>query len=376
MDTQALPNSSSPSFIRARTTPDLLGANRIVADSIAGILGPASSSTEGMFSLPCQSGLSRGTMEKIERQVVQPVRMIAGRGGKGWRASVMLAACEAMGGDPEILHPWAGVFELLHVGSLIVDDVQDGSTLRRGGPCCHEVYDQAVAINAGTSAYFLVDRMVDALDVSAPAKLAIYRVFFNCVRAAHAGQGMDLAGLLPEATRAIQEGTTQSLLDDVVAIHQLKTGYPVALCMLVGAIVAGADEGRRAALARYGLAMGVAFQIGDDILNLTGFAQGLKTLGEDIAAGKITFPIAMALHHLDDQQRGDLLARVRAREDTRDNREAVLALLDRSDAIARSRSVASELLREAWAPLSELIPESAARARLEDYGSLFLHRHY
>ncbi|MCH9683039.1 MAG: polyprenyl synthetase family protein [Deltaproteobacteria bacterium] len=356
--------------------PDLLDATRIVAESIAGLLGPEASATPGMFSLPGQPGLSERTVDEIDRQVVQPVRMIAGRGGKGWRASVMLAACDAMGGDSEVLHPWVGVFELLHVGSLIVDDVQDGSTLRRGGPCCHEVYDEAVAINAGTSAYFLVDRMVDGLDVSPQAKLAIYRVFFRCVRAAHAGQGMDLAGLLPEATRAVARGTTASLLDSVVAIHQLKTGYPVVLCMLVGAIVAGADVQRRGVLTRYGLAMGVAFQIGDDILNLTGFASGLKTLGEDIAAGKITFPIAMALHHLDAEGRDDLLTRMRARQDTQENREAVQALLVRSDAIARSQRFATRLLEDAWAPLAQLLPRSAARDRLESYGPLFLHRHY
>lgn len=308
--------------------------------------------------------------------MVEPVREIADRGGKSWRSSAMLVACEAVGGDPGPLEDFVGVIELLHVGSLIVDDVQDGANVRRGGPSCHVQSGVPLAINAGTSAYFLFDRLVTGSSLPEPTQLRLYRLFFECMRAAHAGQALDLAGVEHLADRAAATGDAAPLIDAVSTIHVHKTGVPVVLCLLIGAIAGRASEAVIDAMAQYGIAMGLAFQVGDDVLNIRGFQHNLKEPGEDIAGGKVTYPIALAFERLPAEQRRELHERVTRRDGSEENVRSVIALLESVDACARSLAAAEGALDRAWAALDPLIAESPAKGRLRGYGSLFLRRHY
>src|SRR6202008_1335983 len=88
-----------------------------------------------------------------------------------------------------------GMPELMHVGSLIVDDVEDRSLVRRGGPACHVMYGEGIALNAGTAAYFLTQHFLDVDEIAAPTKLRLYNLYFEALRGGHAGQALDLAGL-------------------------------------------------------------------------------------------------------------------------------------------------------------------------------------
>ncbi len=88
---------------------------------------------------------------QLSRALIKPMRCIIDRGGKAWRSYAALACCEVVKGDSRKFVQWLAMPELLHVGSLIVDDVQDRSSVRRGGPACHVIYGEPVAINAGTS---------------------------------------------------------------------------------------------------------------------------------------------------------------------------------------------------------------------------------
>ena len=320
--------------------------------------------------------VSSESAARIRHAMVDPVREIADRGGKGWRSSAMLVACEAVGGDPGPLQNYLGVIELLHVGSLIVDDVQDNATVRRGGPSCHTQIGVPLAINAGTSAYFLFDRLVTGLPLSAAAKLRLYQLFFECMRAAHAGQALDLAGVEALAQQAASSGDAAPLIDAVSTIHAHKTGIPVVLCLLIGATVGKARDVTVDAMAQYGIAMGLAFQIGDDVLNVRGFQDSLKQTGEDIANGKMTYPVALAFERLPAEQRRELLACLNRRDGSEENVRCVVRLLDKADACARSLAVAEDALERAWAGLERHLPESPAKHQLRSYGSLFLQRHY
>mmetsp|Transcript_26471 Transcript_26471/g.44195 ORF Transcript_26471/g.44195 Transcript_26471/m.44195 type:complete len:1365 (-) Transcript_26471:805-4899(-) len=133
--------------------------------------------------------------DRIADELMTPVRMITDRGGKGWRSMCFAACGLAVGGKEEDLRSFLAFPELTHTGSLIVDDVQDNSDLRRGGPACHVVHGVATAINAGTAAYFAPEVLIWECDVSPETRLELYRLCFLVLRTAHAGQGMDIRGL-------------------------------------------------------------------------------------------------------------------------------------------------------------------------------------
>jgi len=329
-----------------------------------------------LFASDGMPRLSPDDAARIDELVIGPVREISDRGGKGWRSNLMLVSCEAFGGDASVLLPWVGVVELLHVGSLIVDDVQDHAAVRRGGASCHLLHGVPLAINAGNCAYFLFDRMVEQLPIDEHRKLRIYRAYFETMRSAHAGQAMDIAGALERAERALAAGEVSQIVDAVAAAHLRKTGAAVALCVLVGAVVAGADEALVEKAARYGATMGLAFQIGDDILDVVGFAGGTKAVGGDIAAGKITYPIALALERLPETRRQGLMQRLRARDASPDNIRAVRELLDSVKACEAAHEVAEHALSRDWAALSDGLVPGEGSVLLREYGQRALKRHY
>ncbi|MFK7989046.1 MAG: polyprenyl synthetase family protein [Sandaracinaceae bacterium] len=329
-----------------------------------------------LVTLPHSAPLERPMIRRVDRDVVAPLRLVAERGGKGWRAMLSLTVCEALGGDPRPLEPWTGVMELLHVGSLIVDDVQDQSELRRGGVSCHRVFGEARAVNAGCSAYFLLDEMLEALPLTEAAKLDMYRLFFQALRAAHAGQGVDLGGLADAARDAVDCEEVSGLVRTVLDVHRLKTGWPVVLCAQLGACCTGASRASRVALSHYAMAMGTALQIGDDLLSLRGFEAGLKTSGEDLCAGKITAPVAVTLATLPPAEARALLERLLNPDKTDAEVAALQAQIEHTGAPAECLRIATELLDAGWAELVPHLNPGPARDALAHYGTLFLHRQY
>jgi geranylgeranyl pyrophosphate synthase len=347
-----------------------------VAESVAFLFPQHEAGVRDLLQVGTLPPASAHAARAVRRFMIDPVRTIADRGGKGWRSYAMLVACEAVGGDSAPLRPFIGVIELLHVGSLIVDDVQDGSRLRRGGPSCHEEVGVPLAINAGNSAYFLWDRLVGCMPVSAEERMELYRLYFECMRAAHAGQALDIAGLSDCMAEAVETGDGALLLDAITTIHTYKTGAPVSLCLSTGAIVGRASNAQRAALAGYAVSMGTAFQIGDDVLNLRGFEQNLKEPGEDISAGKVTYPVAWAFCRLPRSKREDLRARLAARDGSHQNVQAVLGILESVDACGGALAEAESQMHHTWSVLDPLLPETCAKAALRAYGALLLRRHY
>lgn len=332
--------------------------------------------TTALFEVNGVGLLSAEDARVVAEALVTPVRRIADRGGKGWRAGVMSVACEAVGGEPGAFEPYLGVIELLHVGSLIVDDVQDGSTIRRGGPSCQMEFGVPLAINAGTCAYFLFDKLVEAVASAPETKARMYRLFFQCLRAAHAGQALDLVGVQHLAQQAVDTGDTRRLLEAVKTIHIHKTGFPMVLFLLSGAIAGGASDEQCQALAHYGLAIGLAFQIGDDVLNLSGFARGLKRTGEDLAAGKITYPIVVALQRLSGERRAELLDRLLRCDPSQENLASMMTLLAEADACRGALDDGESVLDSAWKALSPHLQPGRAKDMLFAYGNAFLRRHY
>lgn len=362
-DTEDQANDAFAGVHPAHTTRDLLTSAQALK-SLFGVAGTAE--------------LDDATLDRLRQAVTEPLLDIIERGGKGWRSQIIVHVCDALGGDSASLHSVVGIIELLHVGSLIIDDVQDESLERRGGPCCHIKHGTPLAINAGNFAYFLFDRLVSASPVGPERKVELYDLFFQCLRNAHAGQGLDLMGVGDLARYAADSGDADALLRAIRTTHTLKTGAAVVLGTQIGAIVAGDQVSRqqRDLLSRFGAALGIGFQISDDVLGIRGGTRRLKTPGEDIANGTITYPVAIALSRLPRQQRLELLHRIEGRNSSDENMEAVSGLLESAQACETSMQQAAGLLEKSWSDLAPLLPDRAAASALHDYALRLIWRHY
>lgn len=166
--------------------------------------------------------------------------------------------------------------ELLHVGSLIIDDIQDESTVRRGGRCVHLEFGTATAINAGTACYFMAPVLGCIQDLPNDKQLKIYSIYFDILRMGHAGQGLDMKGLDHMMPDVVETGEASKLCEALESIHILKTGAPAASLCRIACVLADATAEQSDAFENYGKCLGLAFQIVDDALNLRGFEGDLK----------------------------------------------------------------------------------------------------
>ncbi len=225
-----------------------------------------------------------------ETRVVEAMRYSLFAGGKRLRPILCLAASEAVGGDLKAAMPAGCALEMIHTYSLIHDDLpaMDDDDLRRGKPTNHKVFGEAIAILAGdgllTEAFVLLsdynsllpERAAQVIGVIAEA--ASYRGMVG-------GQVVDI---LSQNKRAD--------LETVQQMHSRKTAALIAAATESGALAGKGSEAQVAALARYGRAIGLAFQIADDILDIEGDTELLgKTTGADEARGKVTYPAAVGL---------------------------------------------------------------------------------
>ena len=207
----------------------------------------------------------------------------AASGGKRIRAFLVMESARLHGVDDAAALPVAVAAELLHAYSLIHDDLPaiDDDDLRRGQPTCHVRFSEATAILAGDALQSLAfERLADPAIGSAEARIDLVRRFAQAVGA----QGM-VWGQMQDI--AAETATSPLNLDQIVALQQGKTGALIGFAATAGAVIAGADP---APLGDYARNLGLAFQIADDILDVTGTQETTgKRVGKAAAAGKATF---------------------------------------------------------------------------------------
>jgi geranylgeranyl pyrophosphate synthase len=304
------------------------------------------------------------------------VRDITDRGGKSWRSYAALACCDIVGGDSRKFVKWLAMPEFMHVGSLIVDDVQDRSDVRRGGPTVHRVYGDAHAINSGTAAYFMGQKLLASDEVSHADRLKLYDLYFEALRAGHAGQALDIEGFDDVVDDAVERGDGLALEHRILAIHRLKTAAPAAGLARMGAVAGGGTTAQIDAVGDFFEGLGLAFQIIDDVLNLRGFGRGLKATGEDITAGKVTLPVAKAIAALPLPRRRWLWQTLRSKPQDAAVVGEVIAAIEQCGALDACVAQAHALVESAWQRFDPLVEDSFPKLVLRAFGWYVLERHY
>ena len=212
-------------------------------------------------------------------------------GGKRLRPILCLAACELACGENKLAVPTAVALEMIHTMSLIHDDLpaMDNDDLRRGRPTSHKVYGEAIAILAGDALLTQAFEMVALRSPGVPPD-RLLKVVGELSRVAGA------PGLVGGQVVDMESEGKQVDLATLEYIHLHKTGALLSACVISGATIGGADDKLIAALRVYAHGIGLAFQIIDDILDVTASSKVLgKTAGKDLTADKTTYPKLLGL---------------------------------------------------------------------------------
>lgn len=233
--------------------------------------------------------VERDLAQRIDRATLpenlrEAIRYAALNGGKRLRPILTLLSCQAAGRPLEAAFPAGAALELVHCFSLVHDDLpaMDDDSLRRGRPTLHIHAGEAMAILAGDVMLSLAFEIIDQSELTEPQRCRLARELASATTAMIAGQVYDTLG-----------GFDGDLTDDekLLLTHRNKTGALIRGACRMGAICAGADEARMRALSTYGEAIGLMFQIVDDLLDVTQTAEHIgKATGKDLSAGKRTFP--------------------------------------------------------------------------------------
>ncbi|PZQ73680.1 MAG: octaprenyl diphosphate synthase [Variovorax paradoxus] len=213
--------------------------------------------------------------------VSQVSRYIIAAGGKRLRPALLLLMCGALGYTGEQRFNLAAVVEFIHTATLLHDDVVDESTMRRGRPTANESFGNAASVLVGDFLYSRAFQMM--LD----------------------SRNMRVMEILADATNVIAEGEVLQLmnmgdasLDETAYLHVIrsKTAKLFEASTQLAAVLAGAPPDMEAACARYGQALGTAFQVVDDVLDYAGdAAETGKNVGDDLREGKTTLPLILAM---------------------------------------------------------------------------------
>ncbi|MEG4508114.1 polyprenyl synthetase family protein [Microcoleus sp. F6_B4] len=208
-------------------------------------------------------------------------------GGKRLRPILCLASCELAGGTISMAMPTACALEMIHTMSLIHDDLpaMDNDDYRRGKLTNHKVYGENIAVLAGDGLLSYAFEFVATKTENVPPQQVLQVI-------AHLARAVGAAGLVSgQVVDMESEGKTDVSLETLNYIHAHKTGALLEASVVCGAILAGASAADLQRLYRFAQNIGLAFQIIDDILDITATAEELgKTAGKDVQAGKVTYP--------------------------------------------------------------------------------------
>ena len=231
---------------------------------------------------------------ELAPRLVEALRYASLGGGKRLRPSLVCATCDSLGGSLDAALRPAVAIEYLHTYSLVHDDLpaMDDDRLRRGRATCHIAFDEATAILVGDALQTLAfEVLADADEVEPETRLEMIR------RLAQAAGWRGMVG--GQAFDVVSTGGPPLSIDEIEQMHAAKTGALFKLSVQLGALAAGVgvDDVRFGHLTEFGKKIGVAFQIVDDILDVTQPSDVLgKDAGSDAAAGKSTYPALVGLN--------------------------------------------------------------------------------
>ena len=282
----------------------------------------------------------------LVREVAQ---YIISAGGKRLRPALLLLVSGALACEHPHRHTLAAVVEFIHTATLLHDDVVDESELRRGRKTANALFGNAASVLVGDFLYSRAFQMMVAVD------------------------NMEVMRILSDATNIIAEGEVLQLLnchdpdideENYLRIIRYKTAKLFEAASRLGAVIGGGSEVEKEALARYGMHLGTAFQLIDDVLDYSGdFLKTGKNIGDDLAEGKPTLPLLYAMKHGTTEQAASIRQAIEHGGLT--EFQSVLAAIKDTRALHYTREVAQREIQTANNAISALADSKSKSALLQ-----------
>jgi len=288
------------------------------------------------------------------------------RGGKRLRPILCKVCCEAVGGDGAKSIPVGTAVEMFHNFTLLHDDIEDNSDLRRCEPCVYKTFGLPLALNAGDMALIEAYSKAHHFDFPEPKKSEIIDALDTGFKHVLRGQAIEL--------NWYSQKRFDITLPEYFKMIEGKTGALMAAAALSGAIVGNATSEQKKALFDFGMAIGVGFQIQDDALNLIADEKKYgKEIGGDISEGKRTLMTIHAIEHASPQDRARLIQILG--ENTKDQKKVLeaIAICQKYDSIAFASDHAKKVIADAKKAISAF-PKNEATRRLNALADFFINR--
>jgi len=300
---------------------------------------------------------------EIINEIFKPIWDLLERGGKRWRPILMMLCCDVVGGGAKV-EDLIPVVEMIHNGTLMVDDVEDNSDSRRGKPCTHKIFGVDIAINTGNLMYYLPYLILKKVDLDNKTKLAVYDLIYEEMLNISIGQGMDI----------YWHNNGNKINEELyLKMCALKTGTLARMSSKLGALLGNASKKQIKVLGNFAEKIGVAFQIQDDILNITNKKWG-KDFGEDITEGKRSLMVIKALETANEDDKKRLLEILAT--NTKDNIliEESIKILNKYNTIDYAREKARKLVEDAWKEIDTCLAYSDSKIKLKLFADFLINR--
>jgi len=311
-------------------------------------------------------------LEALNRAVADPIWEFLDRGGKRWRPTLFLIVCEALAKNPEEFVDFALIPEVIHNGTLMVDDIEDASEYRRGKPCTHRIYGLDIAINAGNAMYYLplLPLLENRKKLSAQMVRRIFEIYTQEMINLSLGQAMDIAWHrgLANADKISEK--------DYLQMCAYKTGTLARMSAKLASVLSGANDELTDKLGRFAESVGVGFQIQDDVLDLTSdeFAEKKGGRGQDITEGKRSLPVihTLSVAEVDDRKR--LTKILTQRTSDQRLREEAIAIMQEYGSIDYAKKKAKTMVKKCWNQVELLLPDSEGKEKLKAFAVFLIER--
>ncbi|MEK6837594.1 MAG: polyprenyl synthetase family protein [Nanoarchaeota archaeon] len=314
-------------------------------------------------------GTAKGHHEinSLDKTVSEPVWNFLKRGGKRWRPVLMLLCCETVGGKAEEILQFTVVPELIHNGTLIVDDIEDNSDLRRGQPVLHKLFGIDVAVNAGNALYILPFAAIRNSSLPAETKAKAYEIITTQLIKCHLGQASDIYWHSGKSDKVPSE-------QEYIQMCTNKTGSLASMAAQLGALLGGGSNEQISALAKFAETAGVVFQIQDDILNIALHENIGKEFGDDIKEGKRTLLVIHALNAASEAEKTRLLEILNMHTKDEKLLKEAIDIINKHNSIPYTKKTATRLVEETWKETEGAFPESEAKNQLRELAQMLIHR--
>ena len=310
-------------------------------------------------------------IEAPTESLAKPIWDMLSRGGKRWRPALFLLIIEALKGDLEKVKDFVIIPEVVHNGTLLIDDIEDDSKERRGEACTHIKYGVDITINAGNFMYYApLLSVLRNTELKANTKLKVYDIYLQEMINLGFGQGMDIAwhrGL------ANADNITEK---EYLQMCAYKTGCLARMSAKLAAVLAEGTEEQVEAIGKLAETVGIAFQIQDDILNLieSGVSKTKGGVGEDITEGKRTLMVIHTLANGVEEDSKRLVEILNMHTDNQSLRDEAIGIMKKNGSIEYSKEFARNLVKDSWGEVDALLEESDAKQKLKAFADFLIER--